>query len=105
MTIKNATKATTPAPLKKEKKDKKDKKDKKEKEKKNVMKEEEDMSPTTGIYGWTLKLLAVVMAMAVTYYLRDSMDLKNRAAHYIARTDVTKHLRFNLTCAPMEVRL
>ncbi|CAI5712014.1 unnamed protein product [Peronospora effusa] len=94
MGMKNASKVKTPAPLNKEKK----------KKEKNIKKKKDDASPTTGIYGWTLKLLAVVMAVVVTYYLRelDNMDLKSRAAHYISRTDVTNHLRFNVTCAPLE---
>ncbi|POM58056.1 hypothetical protein PHPALM_37348 [Phytophthora palmivora] len=64
--------------------------------------EEEPAPPATGTFGWVLKLVAVAAAVAVTYYLRQ-LDIEIvRAAHYIARTDVTEHLRFNVTCAPMK---
>ncbi|EGZ20376.1 hypothetical protein PHYSODRAFT_350543 [Phytophthora sojae] len=66
-----------------------------------VKKEEEPAAPELGTYGWVLKLFAVGAAMAVTYYLRQ-LDVEIvRAAHYIARTDVTEHLRFNVTCSPL----
>ncbi|KAL3661002.1 hypothetical protein V7S43_014018 [Phytophthora oleae] len=64
--------------------------------------EEEPAPPATGTFGWVLKLVAVVAAVGVTYFLRQ-LDVEIvRAAHYIARTEVTEHLRFNVTCAPMK---
>ncbi|GMF29603.1 unnamed protein product [Phytophthora lilii] len=66
-------------------------------------KTEEAAAPVSGTYGWVLKLLAVAAALAVTYFLRQLDVEVVRAAHYIARSDVTEHLRFNVTCAPMKV--
>ncbi|KAL4175440.1 hypothetical protein KRP22_000406 [Phytophthora ramorum] len=70
--------------------------------KSEAKKDEETATPASGTYGWVLKLLSVGAAVAVTFYLRQ-LDIEVvRAAHYIARTDVTEHLRFNVTCAPMK---
>jgi hypothetical protein len=65
---------------------------------------EEPTAPSSGTYGWVLKLVAAVAGLAVTYFLRQlDVDIV-RAAHYISRNDVTEHLRFNVTCAPLRVR-
>lgn len=73
---------------------------------KNEAKKEELAPPAeAGAYGWILKLLAVGVAVAVTYYMRQLDEMKLvRAAHYISRNDVMEHLRFNITCDPMLVR-
>lgn len=70
----------------------------------STKKKEELGSLITGLCGWIVALLAVVVAVAVTYYL-DKLDLKfTRSGHYISRSDVTPHLRFNVTCASLSVR-
>ncbi|KAF1794166.1 Prolyl 4-hydroxylase, alpha subunit [Phytophthora cactorum] len=93
MVRKNAKKAKTPtAPTTKQVVDAKT----------EVKKQEEPAPPASGSFGWVLKIIAVVAAVGVTYFLRQ-LDVEIvRAAHYIARTDVTEHRRFNITCAPMK---
>ncbi|KAI9905540.1 hypothetical protein PsorP6_013467 [Peronosclerospora sorghi] len=59
----------------------------------------------SGVYGWALKLLAVLAGLVVTYYIRqlEKRDFKLiHAARYISRNDVTDYLRFNVTCASVK---
>ncbi|CAH0513870.1 unnamed protein product [Peronospora belbahrii] len=75
------------------------------KEKIDKIKDKKNASLTTGIYGWTLKLLVVVVAIAVAYYLHelDKLDSKNMDnSQYIHQKDVVEHLRMNVTCASTE---
>lgn len=54
-------------------------------------------SSTMGTLGWALKVFVVIAAVTASYYIRQYSDM--RAVHYIARTDVKEHQRFNVTCA------
>ncbi|TDH67701.1 hypothetical protein CCR75_008325 [Bremia lactucae] len=62
--------------------------------------ENELLAPTTATIGWVLRLFVVVAVVVASYFLRKYYDAST--THYIARTDVTKHLRLNVTCAPPE---
>ena len=64
----------------------------------------EELAPS-GVYGRILKLLAVVAAMAVTYYFRQLDSEAARFARYIPRKDVTDRLRLNVTCVSSRVRV
>uniref|UniRef100_M4BJF2 Uncharacterized protein n=1 Tax=Hyaloperonospora arabidopsidis (strain Emoy2) TaxID=559515 RepID=M4BJF2_HYAAE len=72
--------------------------DKKKQATTKIEEEEGFSAPASGVYGWVVKLLAVVAALAVTYYLRELDQETVRVARYISRKEVTDHLRLNVSC-------
>ena len=79
--------------------------DKKKQATTKIEEEEGFSAPASGVYGWVVKLLAVVAALAVTYYLRELDQETVRVARYISRKEVTDHLRLNVSCTSTLVRL